>query len=635
MRKIILLFFILPLSILGNDIKCIIPDGARLEVLSGVGQITDPYHYRLGPQKELYLMSKSICLNYFDKNGQTYAFPPSFNVTDIIWTESGDCFFSDSSSIYYRNNECDSVLMLVNTDMHNIRFSASHYGIYYYDSNGTDLWFFSFPRAESMIVCRFPNSISDIKVLDDMCFIANEGRVGIIRRNQEYSSLFKISALISSIAISEDGALFYGTKSGLFYYDSENRQYPIANKGVQELLVDGDNLYIIFSDWSSARLEGISAYKGIADVLKMQSPKVKNQPQTHTLLINGQIDKAKSVYAESIQRMQDNRTVSSGVKGDIVAEYAYTLALNHDFDAALMNIDCARGLGTKFGDFYASQTLTLMGYIDAAQQLMKQAKIPDWIVGNFQGLNNRYKTVTSINRDAPELALKRANKLAANKQTIQAIALFEELARLYPNEHIIYVDYSALWETLGYYDFASQLLQKGIELMPQEQAENKQIFQTHLAKVDEKKIRFENPSWTKKVFGLNPPKMMTYVGAAIAKDMYSLNGRCGLYTSNRFSASLNVGVNYSNEMFSGSIGASIYKAWGIFVGGIGITDLFSKESNSVNLTPSVGLSFLNKKQTSSFDITLSGYVPFSSTQKFSYSISIGKTIYFDLNGLFK
>ena len=117
--------------------------------------------------------------------------------------------------------------------------------------------------------------------------------------------------------------------------------------------------------------------------------------------------------------------------------------------------------------------------------------------------------------------------------------------------------------------------------------------------------------------------------------MYSLNGRMGVYTSNKFSASLNVGLNYANEKFYGSIGISGYKTWGIFVGGLGITDMFGKDSNTFSLTPSVGLSFLNKKQNSSFDIMVNGYIPFSSEQKFSYSISIGKTIYFDLNGLLK
>lgn len=352
-------------------------------------------------------------------------------------------------------------------------------------------------------------------------------------------------------------------------------------------------------------------------------------------LKQGEVLSSLMLYASALSHAQDTRNAGRGVSGELIAEYAYALALHHDFEAALMNIDRARMVGTKYADFYSAQVLTLMGYEDAAQQLMKQAKVPEWIDGVYQGLNEKYKTKTSINNDSPSDALKRANKLAANRQTIQAIALFEELKQRYHDTYIIYIDYSALWETLGHYGYVSQLLQKGISLMPQEQVENKQVFENHLAKVNDLKLKFENASWLKQLLGMNPPKMMTYIGASAAKDMYSLNSRLGFYTSNKFSASLNIGINYYNEEFSGSIGASVYKAWGIFVGGIGLTDMFNKESSTLNLSPSIGLSFLNKAQTSSFDITITGYVPFSSEQKFSYSISLGKTIYFDFNGLLK
>lgn len=352
-------------------------------------------------------------------------------------------------------------------------------------------------------------------------------------------------------------------------------------------------------------------------------------------LKQGHVDDALPLYSQAVEQAKNNRNAGNAVNGELMAEYAYVLALNHDFEAALINIDRARMLSSKHGNFYSAQILVLMGYNDAAQQLMKQAKIPEWISNIYQSLNEKYKTTVFINHDEPDVALKRANKLAANRQSIQSIALFEELAAIYSNTYIIYVDYSTVWESLGYYSHAAQLLQKGIDLMPQEQNDNKQLFMNHLTKVNEKKNSFENASWIKRLLGMNPPKMMTYVGASVAKDLYSLNGRLGIYTSNRFSASLNVGLNYASKQFSGSIGVSAYKAWSIFVVGLGVTDTFGKDSNVFSLTPSVGLSFLNKSQTSSFDITVSGYVPFSSEQKFNYSISIGKTIYFDFNRLLK
>ena len=378
----------------------------------------------------------------------------------------------------------------------------------------------------------------------------------------------------------------------------------------------------IYSQPLSELFNGVNSSK--AGIVKAREAALKSQ-----------IDNSVYIYADAIKHEQCNRSSGNGVDGDFLSEYAYILALHHEFEPALMNIDRARMVGTKYGDFYAAQVLAVMGYKDAAQQLMQQAKVPEWISGSYQELTGKYKTTASINRDAPEIALRRANKLAANRQTIQAIALFEELAAIYSDTYIIYVDYSAVWESLGYYAYSAQLLQKGIDLMPKEQSENKQIFLNHLTKVNDMKARFENASWMKRILGMNPPKLMTYVGASAAKDMYSLNGRMGLYTSNKFSASVNVGLNYASEEFSGSIGVSGYKTWGIFVGGIGITDMFGKDSNTFSLTPSVGLSFLNKSQTSSFDIMVNGYIPFSSEQKFSYSISIGKTIYFDLNGLLK
>lgn len=373
--------------------------------------------------------------------------------------------------------------------------------------------------------------------------------------------------------------------------------------------------------------------KSVKEVIGVGDPEIVKEAQG--LLIKGNVTNALYLFQQTVNHFILQRNSGQGVSGDLLAEYAYALALNHDFEAALMSIDRARMVGTKYGDFYAGQVMSLMGYTDAAQQLMNRAKIPDWISGTYQGLNAKYKTTASINRDSPEAALKRANKLAVSRQTIQAMALFEELAAIYPEIYIIYVDYSTVWEGLGHFEHAAHLLQKGIDLMPQEQNENKQIFTNHLSKVNQQAASFENASWMKRLLGMNPPRMMAYVGASVAKNMYSLNGRIGIYTSNRFSASLNMGLNYASEAFSGSVGLSAYKTWGIFVGGLGVADVFSKDSNTLNLTPSVGLSFLNKNQTSSFDIMVNGYIPFFSDQKFSYSVSVGKTIYFDLNRLLK
>ena len=379
--------------------------------------------------------------------------------------------------------------------------------------------------------------------------------------------------------------------------------------------------------------------QNISDVLAkqigMNSPTIYREAQINLKL--GDVDKALVCYSQAVKQAQKQRNSGHGVNAELLAEYAYTLALNHDFEAALINIDRARMLGMKYGDFYSAQILLLMGHNNAAELLMKHAKIPNWINGVYQGLNQKFMTARSINKDSPENALIRANKLAAQRQFIQAIALFEELITIYPDVPIFYIDYSTMWESLGYYGYAAQLLQKGLDRMPQDSinVDSRQVFINHLNSVNKMNAEFENVSWLKRMLGMEPPKLMTYLGASFAKDVYSINGRMGVYTSNKFSASLNLGLNYAGEQFSGTIGLSVYKAWGILVAGLGLSEQFSENSDMFSLAPSIGLTFLNKAQTSSFDIMLNGYVPFSSNQKFSYSISIGKTVYFDLNGLLK
>ena len=148
----------------------------------------------------------------------------------------------------------------------------------------------------------------------------------------------------------------------------------------------------------------------------------------------GDIDKALIYYAQAVKLAQSQRNSGRGVSGELLSEYAYTLALNNDFEAALINIDRARMLGTKYADFYSAQILSLMGYDKAAEQLMKQAQIPNWINGIYQGLTPKYTTTMTINQDSPEKALTRANRLAANKQKIQAMALFEELTIRYRHD---------------------------------------------------------------------------------------------------------------------------------------------------------------------------------------------------------
>lgn len=353
------------------------------------------------------------------------------------------------------------------------------------------------------------------------------------------------------------------------------------------------------------------------------------------LLLADRIPEAVIAYSEAIDLARNDRTVGSGIDGDLIGEYAYALALNHDFEAALVNIDRSRALSAVYKDFYASQVLFIMGFNNASAVLGARADIPPSMAGSYAVLSGKYAMRAHVSGLAPSESLTRANQLAARGQSIQAIALYEELMEAFPAEPLIFISASTVWESLGQYEYASLLLGKGISLTPQTANTRDRVatLNSHLYELNHVQHQAQEPqSWFKEnVIGDQPPRLMAYGGSTIASGMFSLNARLGMMTSKQYSASLNTGLNFSGGSMSGSIGISAYKTWNVFVFGAGINDMFSKGSNVLSLSPSVGLSFPDKDRSSSFDIMLNLYVPFSSKASMNYSLSIGKTFYFDYN----
>ena len=642
MKKLVFLFSILPFLVYGENDTIILPQGANYVQLTSEGQINGKYCYRLGPQNDPYLIYNNVCLNINDSTTPILVLPSFFKVTDITWVDNGSVFFSDSTSIYYADIKSDSIVQIVNTTMHDIRYKTTKYGIYYYDhDNGKELYFFSYLNVESSKIGKLSIPISDMSTLGSICFVAYGRNIGVLNGNEDFQLKVESASPITSLAVHSSGMLFFGTSEGLFYYDSKNIQYQIANYGVNSILIEGENMYVVFSDGSSGKITGISAYNKFINEYVFElnkskykvgkDPKIQDADKAHRHLIDDEISLAVSAYQYEIQKEQMNRSITErGVNGDRLAEYAYALALHHNFEAALINIDRARALDAKYKDFYSAQILKLMGYDNTAEQFMQDTKVPEWISNTYQTLTAKYATYVSINQDNPNEALIRANKLAANGQTIQAIVLFEELLTFYTNAYIIYVDYSTIWEKLKKYEYASKMLKKGIDLIPQDN-ETKATFNNHLDELNETWRKYTTNTWVKKMFGTGLPKLITYAGAAFAGKTFSLNGRIGAYTSKKFSGSLNLGLSFASEQVMGNIGISAYKGWGIFLVGLGLTDSFSKGSNSIGLSPQVGLSILNKKQTASFDFTIGCQIPFSAKPVISYSISIGETIYIDVS----
>lgn len=341
------------------------------------------------------------------------------------------------------------------------------------------------------------------------------------------------------------------------------------------------------------------------------------------------IDNAVRYYDQCVDKAKEARNAGKGVKGELLAEFAYALALHHDFEAALINIDRAMMLQASNGTFFADQILTIMGYEMAAFQL--SGTLPKrhivkgysgWIDGLYDNLANKYATKVTINRDSPQEALRRASTLAERGQTVQAIVLYEELMEQYPSAYVIPASYSTLWEKRGNRVYAATLLKKSIELMGNADAAERAAYEVHLRKLE----AVQPAGLSRLTQGM---RAIVYTGASFGKDMSSLSGRVGVSTESKLSASLNANVMFWDKTAFGNIGFSAYKTWSFFVVGLGVSRQISKESKAWGLAPSVGLTFINKAQNASFDITAAGQIPFASETKFSYSLSVGTTFYID------
>ncbi|MBQ7468768.1 MAG: hypothetical protein IJS75_07925 [Bacteroidales bacterium] len=352
------------------------------------------------------------------------------------------------------------------------------------------------------------------------------------------------------------------------------------------------------------------------------------------LIRAGKISEALKFYANTIDNAKANRTAGEGVPADLLGEYAYVLALNRDYEAALVNIERSRALNGKYSNFYASQILYLMGLDDAAETIGKGAIEPSGISQYCRELSRKYAGKWAITGKTPVQTLKVANALAAKGRFVQALAMTGELKSAFPKEPVVYVSESSIWEGMKQFEKASKTLETALTLMPSSSGNNerRQVYYGHLGFLKtQQSIYYPKQSWLKDhILGYGTPRLIVYAGASIMSGMTSVNGRFGLYTNSNFSASLNLGGNFSSGNSSFSIGLSGYKTFKMLILGLGITDFMSKGSkNSLAISPSFGVTFPDKSGNSSMDIMFGLNVPVSGG-KFGYSISLGKTIYFDL-----
>ena len=355
--------------------------------------------------------------------------------------------------------------------------------------------------------------------------------------------------------------------------------------------------------------------------------------QCRDLILSGSFDEAVRGYAALVESARAARDEIAGVDEELLAEYAYSLALAGYFDGAVVNIDRARLLGKTHTDFYTAQILSLMSYPELAAEFWTESQeAPSWIAGAYKSLVDKYKSTPVINGSDLETSFRKANMLASRRQFVQSVVIYQELADNYPGNAAVHVGYSTVLEKMNRLPAAARELQKGISGLSPEQTAASEAFNAHLVSLNAQIKASDSKSWFDRLMDEYEPSTMLYAGGAAGTDVFSLSGRLGFYTNNNISGSLNIGYAYAGSNHSFNIGVAAYQTIGRIIYGLGINESISSSDSIFSITPAVGLSFMNKEKNASYDILLNLMMPLKQGYPTNTLISFGRTFYFSYKG---
>ena len=355
--------------------------------------------------------------------------------------------------------------------------------------------------------------------------------------------------------------------------------------------------------------------------------------QCRDLILSGSFDEAVRGYAALVESARAARDEIAGVDEELLAEYAYSLALAGYFDGAVVNIDRARLLGKTHTDFYTAQILSLMSYPELAAEFWTESQeAPSWIAGAYKSLVDKYKSTPVINGSDLETSFRKANMLASRRQFVQSVVIYQELADNYPGNAAVHVGYSTVLEKMNRLPAAARELQKGISGLSPEQTAASEAFNAHLVSLNAQIKATAPKNWFDRLMDEYEPSTMLYAGGAAGTDVFSLSGRLGFYTNNNISGSLNIGYAYAGSNHSFNIGVAAYQTMGRLIYGLGINESISSSDSIFSITPAVGLSFMNKDKNASYDILLNLMMPLKQGYPTNTLISFGRTFYFSYKG---
>lgn len=357
--------------------------------------------------------------------------------------------------------------------------------------------------------------------------------------------------------------------------------------------------------------------------------------KARSLILSENINDAIASYARLISIDSTNAT--------LLAEDAYALALGGIYEAALMRLDRCWSIGANSTDvnYLTGQVFALMGFDDITNEIWKSTEkynTPDWVASKAGILLEKYKTKSSKmamkNREELIASFKHANELASKNLYFQSIALFHEITYLYPNEYIPYIGYSITMEKTGALGKSVQTIEKAISLIGNkpEDIEKKQLLEQRLLTVKQKMALIPEGSlpglYQTRMPFMESPQMMAYIGGMASPSFTNLNGRIGYFISGSSNASLDFGLTNTSGVSSANLGLSLYDRNNYFVYGTGLVLNSTDGNTAFYLKLSVGISIMNKNRTSSFDLFLDVNNGLKKEALTSFSLSVGKGIYF-------
>lgn len=357
--------------------------------------------------------------------------------------------------------------------------------------------------------------------------------------------------------------------------------------------------------------------------------------KARNFVLNENINEAIASYSKLIKIDVANPT--------LLSEDAYALALGGIYDAALLRLDVCRSIGAISPEinYFTSQVFALMGYNDLSDEFVKlspENKIPVWISAKAAVLLQKYRSKSPVTltktREQLIANFKRANELASQRQYFQSIAMFHDIVNIYPNEYLPYVGYSITLEKTGALAKSVQTIEKAISLIgntPEEQA-NKQFLEKRYATL--KQTMNVLPPYTIpempaiKAPDAARPQMMAYAGGMVSQQLTSFNGRIGYFVSGTSNAAVDFGIMKNADYSSSNIGLTLYNRQKIFVSGAGLGLNSANGTSAFSLKLSVGISKMNRKRTSSFDVFLDMNKGLKKDALTTFCFSIGTSQYF-------